>query len=114
MKEFFRNKKNLILVIMIGVSLLAILVASFLDIFVPISCIFFGITCIYGSYLMLLKYVEMRNNKISEFISDENQYRKKKTKFLESESKINMILLTGLFFIMGAILIYYAIRVFMV
>ena len=112
MREFFKNKLNIILVSLIGISLLGVLIASFWEGFVPISCILFGILCIFVAYLFVKKYVASRNKKIDEFISQENNLKRTTSKFLENESKMNIIMLAVLFFAMGVILIYYALKVF--
>ena len=111
MRNFFKNKLNLILLILLGISLLGVLIAYIWEGFVPISCILFGILCLFVGYLFLRKYIDIRNKKIDEFISDESKLKRKTSKFLEGESKMNVILLSVLFFIMGGILIYYALKI---
>ena len=111
-REFFKNKKNLIMAILLGASLIGILIAYFWDPFMPVSCILFGASSIYASYIFLLKFNAMRQNKTSEFVSEENKLKRQTSKFLENESKMNVMFLCGLFFIMGILLIYYAIRTF--
>ena len=114
MREFFKNKLNLILIILVGVSLIGLLIASFWDAFVPFSSILFGILSIFVAYLFFKKYLNNKNKKIDEFISQEDKLKRKTSKFLENESKMNLIMLAVLFFVMGVILIYYALKVFTV
>ena len=42
MKKFFKDKKNLIFVVLLGVALIGLLISSFWEGFMPISCILFG------------------------------------------------------------------------
>lgn len=112
MREFLKNKLNLTFVILLGISLVGVLISSFWDAFMPVSCILFGILSIFVGYLFLRKYLESRNKNIDEFISQEDKLKRKTSKFLESESKMNTIMLAVLFVVMGAILIYYALKVF--
>lgn len=110
-EKFFKDKKNLILVIILGVAVVSLTISSFWDAFMPFSCMVFGLLCIYVSYLLLLKYVKLKSRHLDEFVTEDEKFKKKKTKFLESENKVNLMLLTGLFFVMGLILIYYGINV---
>ena len=112
MKEFFKNKLNLILVVLICASLIGVLIASFWEPFTPVSCILFGLLSIFVGALFFKKYIENKKNRADEFMSQENKLKKQTTKFLESESKMNTIMLAVLFSAMGAILIYYALKVF--
>lgn len=112
--KFFKNKKNVVLITLIGVALIGLLIASFWNGFVPFSCMLFGILCIYVSYLLLLHFTNLRSRKLDEFISEEDKYKKKKTKFLDNENKISVMMLTGLSFIMGCVLIYYGISALIV
>lgn len=111
-RDFFNNKKNLIMAILLGVSLIAVIIAYFWSAFMPVSCILFGACSIYASYLFLLKFTAMKKNKIEEFVSEDNKLKRQTSKFLDNESKINVMFLSGVFFIMGILLIYYAIRTF--
>lgn len=112
MRDFFKNKKNLIFVILLGVSLLGVLIASFWEGFTPISCMLFGVLCIYMAYLFALKHVKLKSVNIDEFVSEENTLKRKTTKFLQSENKLNTILLAVLFLVMGALLIYFSLQMF--
>ena len=110
MRNFLKNKLNLTLVILTGVSLFGLLVAYFWEGFIPVSCILFGILCIFVGCLFFKKYIEIKNRKIDEFMSQESNLKRRTSKFLEGESKINIAMLSALFFIMGIILIYYALK----
>ena len=112
MREFFKDKLNIILVSLIGSSLLGVLIASLWEAFVPVSCILFGVLSIFVACLFVKKYAAARNKKIDEFISQEDKLKRQTSKFLENESKMNIIMLAVLFFAMGVILIYYALKVF--
>ena len=112
MRDFFKNKQNLIFIILIGVSLIGVLIASFWDAFVPISCILFGILCIFVAYLFFKKFITLKNRKTDEFISEENKLKKRTSKFLEAESRTNVVLLAVLFLAMGGILIIYSLKMF--
>ena len=109
--KFFKDKKNLILTVFVGLTVITFLISSFWTAFTPISCMVAGLFCVYVSYLLLLRFIKLKNRNIDEFISEDEKFRKKKTKFLESENKVNAMLLTGLFFIMGIILVYYGISI---
>lgn len=111
MREFFKNKLNLTFIILLGVSLVGVLIAYFWEGFTPISCILFGILCLFVGYLFFRKYIDIKNTKMGEFISEENKLKRKTSKFLEGENKMNVILLAALFVIMGGILIYYALKI---
>jgi hypothetical protein len=112
MREFFKNKLNLTLVVLIGASLIGVLISSFWEPFVPISCILFGILSIFVGALFFKKYIENKKNRTDEFISQEDKLKRKTTRFLENESKMNTIMLAVLFVAMGGILIFYALKVF--
>ena len=111
-RDFFRNKKNLTMAILLAVALICVIIAYFWNAFMPFSCIAFGACSIYASYLFLLKFTEMKRSKVDEFLSEENKLKRQTSKFLENESKMNVMFLSGLFFVMGILIIYYAIRVF--
>lgn len=111
-EKFFKDKKNVILLVLIGLAIVSTLISSVLEVFMPISCIFFGLVCIYGAYLFFIHYIKIKNTHLDEFINDEDKFKKAKTKLSDSENKITVMLLTGLFFIMGIMLIYYGISAF--
>ena len=112
MKKFLKDKKNLTLVIMLGVALLSVVIAMLFEVFMPISCIIFGISCLYGAYLLFLVYRKKKRTRIDEFISEEESIKRKTTQFLQAEGKINMWLLILMFGLMGVLLIYYGLKVF--
>ncbi len=112
MKKFFSDKKNLILVVLVAISVVGIVIASFWEVFTPFSCILFGVTCLYVGFLLILRYVRIKNKKIDEFMTQEDSRKRKTSKFLESEGKMNNILLITLFLFMGVLLIYYSIQIF--
>lgn len=112
MKKILSDKKNLVLLILLGVSLLTVIIATFVEVFMPISCIFFGISSIYGAYLMFLAYRKKRKTKLDEFVSEEETLKRRTTQFLQAESKVNLLLLVFMFAIIGVLLIYYGLKVF--
>lgn len=112
MKKFFSDKKNLILVVLVAIAIVSVVIASFWEAFTPFSCIIFGVACLYVGFLLILRYVRIKNNRVDEFMTQEDSRKRKTTKFLESEGKMNNILLIALFLIMGVLLIYYSIQIF--
>ena len=107
MKKFFKDKKNLILVIAIGVAILSIILSSFIAVLTPFSYIICGLTCIYGAYMLLLKYVKIKNDKTSEFINEENPNKRRMIKFVEAEGRSNVVIFIILCAFIGGFLIYF-------
>lgn len=107
MKKFFKN--NLILIIASGVVVVSMILSSFLPAITFLSCILAGVYCIYVSYLLFKKYLNSKNSKIDEFLNEEEQKTRKRTTFLEGETRSNLILLFVLFVFVGIMLIYYGI-----
>ena len=114
MKKFLKDKKKFALVIMLGVALLSVVIATFVEAFMPISCIVFGICSIYGAFLLFLIYRKKRKTNVEEFMSEEEVLKKRTTQFLQAESKINMLLLVIMFSVIGVLLVYYGLKVFMI
>ena len=112
LKEFFKDKKNIILVVLVGVTLLSVIVAAFWEFFSAISCILFGLTCIYVAYMLFLRHLKLVKNKTSEFMTEESTAKRRTRRFLESENKVNSILLIVLFLIMGGMLVFYGFNLF--
>jgi len=110
MKKFFSEKKNIVMVSLIGAALLLILIASFWTIISPLAFVVSGAACIDVAYILFLRYVKNKNNKVEEFMQDEGKLKKGTAKFLRSEGRMNLTLLIIMFFVMGVVLIYYAIK----
>ena len=112
LRKFFKDKKNIVFVSLVGATLISVIIATFVEFFVSISCIIFGIVCFDVAYLLLLRYFKIRKNKKEEFMTDDSAIKRRTTKFLESEGKVNNLLLIVLFVMMGGILILYALNMF--
>ena len=112
MKKFFSEKKNVVMVVLIGVALLLMLISSFWSAISPLSVIMTGVACFDVAYVLFMKYVKDKNNKVEEFMQDEGKLKRGTAKFLRSEGKMNLTLLIIMFLIMGLILIYYGIKTF--
>lgn len=114
MRKFFSDKKNVVMSILIGISSLLLLISSFWDVITPLSLIVVGATSIDVAYVLFMKYVKDRHNKVEEFLQDESTVKKKTSKFLRSEGKMNLTLLIILFFVMGLALLYSAINMLII
>ena len=114
MKKFFSDKKNLIFVIVLAVALIVLGVSTLVEALIPFACILCGVVCFYVSYFFFLRYLKKKRNKVNEFISEEDEFKKKKNKFLEVEGRSNLVLTTGMFVIMGLFLVYYGVKMFTV
>jgi len=114
MNKFFKDKKMRVLLILLSLSVISVIIASCFENFIPFSCIIFGISCLYGAYLMFLVYKKKKRNNIDEFISEEEVLKRKATQFVQSESKVNTLLLVISFLFLGVILIYYGLKILMI
>lgn len=111
-REFFKDKKNIVFVVLSGIALVSIIISAFWEFFTAISCILFGIVCLDVAYLLVLRYFKIKKKRTEEFMQNENAIKRKTTKFLESEGKVNNLLLIALFAMMGGILIFYGLNMF--
>jgi len=107
MKKFFKNKNNLIFLITSAIVIVAMITSSIFPVVTFLSFMIFGVYCIYVAYLLFKRYLQKRNSKIDEFLDGEEQKARKRTSFLEGESRTNLILLVVLFVFVGAMLFYY-------
>lgn len=112
MRRFFSDKKNIVMVSLIGAAVLSLLISSFVSVLTPVSCILAGVACLDVAYVLFLRYAKIRKSRVDEFMQEESSLKRKTTRFIQSEGKMNNVLLIVLFAVMGVILLYYALRLF--
>jgi len=113
-KKFIKEKRNVVLLIIIGVTVLTWIISSIWPIMSAFSCMVTGVLCLDVAYLLFLKYQKKRNSRVDEFLQEEKDLKTKAGQFVESESKMNLMLLLVMCIIMGCSLIYYGFRVFLI
>ena len=112
-KKFIKEKRNVVLLVMIGVALFTWLVTAIFPIMSSLSCIATGVLSLDIAYLLFLKYQKKKNSRVEEFLQDEKDLKTRAGEFVESESKMNLMLLLVMCLVMGCTLIYYGFKMFM-
>lgn len=109
-EKFIKEKRNVVLLVMIGVTLLTWIISSIWPVMSSLSCIATGALCLDVAYLLFLKYQKKKNSRVNEFLQEENDLKTKAGKFVESESRMNLMLLLVMCLIMGCTLIFYGFK----
>lgn len=111
-KKFIKEKRNVVLLVMIGIALFTWLVTAIFPIMSSLSCIATGVLSLDIAYLLFLKYQKKKNSRVEEFLQDEKDLKTKAGEFVDSESKMNLMLLLVMCIVMGCALIYYGFKMF--
>ena len=114
LKKFFSIKRNVVMVVLIGVTILFWILSAFLSVMALLSCVMTGVLCLDIAYILFLKYVKKKNSRVDEFLQEEKDLKTKVNQFVDSESKMNLLLLIVMCVIMGLVLIYYGFKMFIV
>lgn len=111
MKNFFSDPFNLAWSIGLGLVFVLGIVCSFVDVLYRLELFLIGAECVYSAVL-LIRFRRKNHVNIEDFQNQpDDQPEKKKFSFAKSESKINMVLLIGSLFFVGAILMYFTFRI---
>lgn len=110
MKKFFSDKFNIVLVALASASILFLVISSWVEFFIPLDLVLFGVTCIYIGILLIRRVNRAKKNSVVDFMDDEDEGKKRRQMFFEKEGRANTFITIGCLFIIGAILIYMAIE----
>lgn len=113
-KKFLSVKRNVVMLVLLGVTVITWIIASIWPVMSSLSCIATGAFCLDVAYLLFLKYNKKRNSRVKEFMQEEKDLKTKAGEFVESESKMNLMLLLVMCLVMGCALIFYGFKMFFI